>query len=210
MIGKKITYALLTRHGACSEQLAMFKRTIPLDEFPNGVEVTRELCAEHAEKFEWSWAADTLLTEAASAEFDDATRAARKERSRVIRAGNDAYDALVAPIHLAFNALVVPARQAQRAAQEAAYEKRQRGVIDGRDYELVVNEAFATYELVRNAAWKTREAAKAPISAAFNALYDANNTVYSLTQALAFADAWNSEANQPDPSTGDAAEGQES
>jgi hypothetical protein len=210
MTGKKITYALLTRHGACSEQLALFARTFPTTH-PNGVEVTRELCAEHAEKFEWSWAADTLLTEEASAEFDEATLAARKERSRVIRAGNDAYDALVAPIHLAFNALVVPARQAQRAAQEAAYEKRQRGIIDGQDYELAINSAFATYELVRNAAWKTREAAaKAPISAAFNALYDANNAVYSLTQALAFADAWNSEANQPDPSTGDAAEGQES
>lgn len=209
MTGKKITYALLTARGACSEQLALFARTFPITH-PNGVEVTRELCAEHAEKFEWSWAASELLTEAASAEFDDATRAARMERSRVIRAGNDAYDRLVAPIYLAFNALVVPARQAQRAAQETAYEKRQRGVIDGRDYELVVNEAFATYELIRNAARKTRKAAKAPISAAFNALYDANNTVYSLTQALAFADAWNSEANQPDPSTGDAAEGQES
>jgi hypothetical protein len=208
MTGKKITYALLTEHGACSEQLALFARTFPTTH-PNGVEVTRELCAEHAEKFEWDWAAEMLLTDAASEEYDTATAAAREERSHVINAGNDAYNALVAPIHAAFNALVVPARQANRTAQETAYEKRRQGVIDGRDYELMVNEAFATYEIVRNAAWKTREAAKSPISAAFNALYDANNTMYSLTQALAFADAWNSDANQPDPSTGDAAEGQE-
>lgn len=54
----KITYTQLAQLGTCEEQLEVF-----LNLFPTGeVEVTEELCVEHAERFDWQWAARQLLT----------------------------------------------------------------------------------------------------------------------------------------------------
>ena len=53
----KITYELLCAKGACKDQADTFKTL-----FPNGVEVTEELCREHAHTFTWGWAVTNLLT----------------------------------------------------------------------------------------------------------------------------------------------------
>ena len=53
----KITYELLCAKGACKDQADTFKTL-----FPNGVEVTEELCREHAHTFTWAWAVRNLLT----------------------------------------------------------------------------------------------------------------------------------------------------
>ena len=57
----KITYELLCAFGACKSQADTFKTL-----FPNGVEVTEELCREHAHTFNWGWAVRELLTSEAT------------------------------------------------------------------------------------------------------------------------------------------------
>jgi len=53
----KITYEQLQKLRACIGQLKLFQTL-----FGDEVEVTRELIIEHAEKFDWDWAAGHLLS----------------------------------------------------------------------------------------------------------------------------------------------------
>ena len=62
----KITYELLCAFGACKSQADTFKTL-----FPNGVEVTEELCREHAHTFVWRWAVRNLLTREARELFEE-------------------------------------------------------------------------------------------------------------------------------------------
>ena len=49
----KVSVSLLRRKNACSTQVELFRET-----FGDGeVVVTEALCVEHAQKFDWSWAA---------------------------------------------------------------------------------------------------------------------------------------------------------
>ena len=63
----KITKTMLKRKGACPKQLDKF-----IELFPKGTEVTEALCVEHAQTFDWSWAAGHLLSAPAWAEYDKA------------------------------------------------------------------------------------------------------------------------------------------
>lgn len=60
-MASKITLAQLERHGACSEYRGRFEETFGLS-----AKVTLELALKHADRFDWSWAADNLLTSANS------------------------------------------------------------------------------------------------------------------------------------------------
>lgn len=53
----RVTVELLESVGACSEQLTRFA-----DRWPDGVEVTIELCTEQASEWDWEWAIFELLT----------------------------------------------------------------------------------------------------------------------------------------------------
>lgn len=79
----KITSAFLLNRDACEEYLSTFEKL-----FPEGVEVTEELAARHAEDFDWFWAIRVLLTtanwlkakklfDAEDNELDDAIAAAK-------------------------------------------------------------------------------------------------------------------------------------
>ena len=52
----KITAALLRAKYACEIQVRQFEAL-----FPNGVEITSDLCVLHADSFDWGWAAKNLL-----------------------------------------------------------------------------------------------------------------------------------------------------
>lgn len=52
-----ITEEDLKAHQACDEQLALF-----VELFPNGVEVTEEVCLKYAQDFDWDWAACEFLS----------------------------------------------------------------------------------------------------------------------------------------------------
>jgi len=60
----KITINHLEQADACQGQKDLFT-----DLFPDGVEVTEEVCREHSQVFDWEWAVWKLLTEEQQAEY---------------------------------------------------------------------------------------------------------------------------------------------
>ena len=60
-----LTAAILKSKRACVNQLALFSAT-----FPEGVEVTPEVCVSVADKFDWNWAAANLLPPLLIADYD--------------------------------------------------------------------------------------------------------------------------------------------
>ena len=79
MNSRTLTLATLKKKGACSEQVALFRKL-----FGKSVEITEALCAEHAKAFSWEWAAGNLLTAAACVEYRHVTAAAWAEYDRVV------------------------------------------------------------------------------------------------------------------------------
>lgn len=57
----RVTHEKLRQLGACDESIAMFKRLFPVSRYPDGVRVTTELCVQHADEFDWSWAVRHLV-----------------------------------------------------------------------------------------------------------------------------------------------------
>lgn len=55
MSAKKITVALLRKHGACAEQVRLFRK-----HFPKGVIPTQKLARKFAVVFDFGWAANLL------------------------------------------------------------------------------------------------------------------------------------------------------
>ena len=68
----KLTAKELESKGACASQVALFRSL-----FGEEVEITEELCAEHASAFDFDWAARNLLTAAALVEYGKIMAAAR-------------------------------------------------------------------------------------------------------------------------------------
>jgi hypothetical protein len=64
----------LIKARACESRLPLFTSL-----FPDGVDVTEELCVLHYDKFYWDWAADNLLTAPAQAEYQKAKVSAQAE-----------------------------------------------------------------------------------------------------------------------------------
>jgi len=65
---RTLTYQTLSDKRACKDQLDAFRAL-----FNESVDITPELCVTHAATFDWSWAADSLLSPAAWAEYKRAT-----------------------------------------------------------------------------------------------------------------------------------------
>ena len=74
----KVTPTRLRLLGACVAERRKFTEV-----FPRGVVVTEALCAEHAATFDWNWAAASLLSSGARAEYDRVRDLARVEYDRV-------------------------------------------------------------------------------------------------------------------------------
>ena len=74
----KITSSLLRAKGACSEQVELFKS---LD--GDSLELTEALCLEHAEKFNWGWAAHNLLSRKALDKYNHAMDVAWTEYENI-------------------------------------------------------------------------------------------------------------------------------
>ena len=81
----KITLSMLEK--ACEPQRALFAEL-----FGQEVELTLELCIEHADQFNWYWAAGNLLPQKACAAFEKAYYSARA-----------AFDKAIAPAQAAYN-----------------------------------------------------------------------------------------------------------
>ena len=71
----KITANELRKAKACAKQVEKFEHL-----FPDGVVPTVELCKEHADSFDWDWAAQNLLSPKGLAQYDAARAQAWAEQ----------------------------------------------------------------------------------------------------------------------------------
>jgi hypothetical protein len=62
---RELTLAALKARGACADQRVLFRKL-----FGRSVLVTPELCAKHAQVFNFHWAARHLLSAPAQAEYE--------------------------------------------------------------------------------------------------------------------------------------------
>ena len=74
----KITKRMLQSKGACASQVALFAET-----FPHGTEITEAVCLAVADKFDWDWAAQNLLSPESYAEYERVRAQAYAEYQRV-------------------------------------------------------------------------------------------------------------------------------
>jgi len=88
----KVTSALLRRKGACRDQTDKFVAL-----FPKGIEITEALCVQHAQVFNWDWAAENLLPKAARVEYERVKASAWAEYDRVMASAWAEYDRVTAP-----------------------------------------------------------------------------------------------------------------
>ena len=77
----KITKRLLQIKGACASQVALFAET-----FPHETEITETVCLAVADKFDWGWAAQNLLSPESYAECQRVCAPAYAEYQRVCAA----------------------------------------------------------------------------------------------------------------------------
>jgi hypothetical protein len=131
----KITKRLLQSKGACASQVALFAET-----FPHGAEITEAVCLSVADKFDWDWAAQNLL----SPEFD-------AEYARVRAQADAEYARVRAPAYAEY--------QRVRAPAYAEY-KRVRAQADA-EYQRVCAQADAEYARVRAPAYAEHQRVRA-------------------------------------------------
>jgi hypothetical protein len=108
---------------ACKEQRDLFR-----DLFGESVEVTEDLCGEHADKFDWDWAASRLLLEDGRARYK---RARALIRDQYLNATGPAFKAYMVAHAIAWQAFVeAPDKDcgAYRSAIAEAHDVRARGV----------------------------------------------------------------------------------
>jgi hypothetical protein len=117
----KITAALLKRKQACSSQVALFKEL-----FPNGAEVTEAICAGVADKFDWKWAAQNLLSASASAEYERVCASASAEYERVCASAYAEYKRVCAPAYAEYKRVCASASAEYKRVCAPAYAEYKR------------------------------------------------------------------------------------
>ena len=73
-MGKTLTASTLEQKHACVAAIGLFRKS-----FGEAIEITPELCAEHAQDFDFDWAARHLLSAPALAEYEKARAPALAE-----------------------------------------------------------------------------------------------------------------------------------
>lgn len=112
-----ITYKDLLDRRACIVQREKFREL-----FPNGVEITPELCRAHAQDFDWCWAAMRLLSPRAEQFFHREEAAIWGffiNKIRAARAGSDTE----------FEEIRADARRVRNEAQAVLFAKCAEGVV---------------------------------------------------------------------------------
>jgi hypothetical protein len=69
----RFTHELMRDLNTCGSYYRAFCERFPTSEYPDGVEVTAEVCAANADAFDWQWAASTLLNDAGEREWNQLT-----------------------------------------------------------------------------------------------------------------------------------------
>ena len=116
----KITKRLLQSKGACASQVALFAEI-----FPHGAEITEATCLSVAHKFDWTWAAQNLLSPESYAEYERVCAPANAEYERARAQAYAEYERVRAPAYAEYERIHAPAyAEYERAAQAyAEYER---------------------------------------------------------------------------------------
>ena len=126
-MSKKITTKMLTDLGACHGQIVKFNEL-----FPEGANVTIELCVKHAADFDWDWAVGAFLSRPALADY----RAA-------VAPYLEAYKVASASALATYGATISPVRYVSDADMVHAWDK----------YRADVSPSSDAYESAKASAW---------------------------------------------------------
>ena len=113
----KITLAQLKKLGACEDQVALFRNN-----FGEEVEATEALCVKHAQKFNWNWAANNLLSAPARRAYDEAMASAQQAYEEATAPAQRAYEEATAPARRAYDEATASAQQAYEEAMASAQQ----------------------------------------------------------------------------------------
>ena len=126
-MSRTLLLSTLLEKDACEQQVMLFRK-----KFGESVEVTPELCAAVATEFDFSWAADNLLSQSARADYKSFITAAWADYKRFIAPALDDFERVKTAAWADYKSFITPAWA---------------------DYERVMASAWADYERVKAAAW---------------------------------------------------------
>jgi hypothetical protein len=111
----------LVNNGACAEQVELFKQV-----FGDSVAITPELCVSVADKFDFAWAAQHLLSPEARADYWRVTEAVWAEYERARESAWAEYERVTAPAWAEYRRVTASALteyERVRASALAEYER---------------------------------------------------------------------------------------
>ena len=114
----RITVERLKRLRACKAQVARFAEL-----FPDGVEVTEELCIQHAQDFDWRWGSRNLLSPLALAAYDNAVAPAWVDYKKAVAPARADYKKAIAQARADYDNAVARAWAAYEKAGAVAFAK---------------------------------------------------------------------------------------
>ena len=97
----KITPEMLRDLKACESQYRLF-----VELFPDGVEITEELCVKHAHDFDFEWASQNLLNSSRLGAYEEAIAPHRRAYSEAVALHWKAYEEAIAPHRRAYSEAV--------------------------------------------------------------------------------------------------------
>lgn len=115
-MSKIITYAQLKKLGACQDQLEIFK-----SKFGDSVKLTLKLVKANSSTFDFEWAAKSLLTSSAYAEYERTIAPAYAEYGRIRVSAYAEYGRTIAPALAEYGRTITPAYTEYERTRELAY-----------------------------------------------------------------------------------------
>lgn len=78
----RLTRATLQELGSCGPYVRTFSSAFPQETYPDGIEITQEVCAQHYRDFDWSWAESRLLNDSGRQVYTTLLRSRSEENRR--------------------------------------------------------------------------------------------------------------------------------
>ena len=114
---KTVSIRKLKLLGACTQQVELFHQL-----FGDRCTVSVDLCVAHAAQFDWSWAAQKLLSATACRAYPEAYATACRVCDEALATAGKAYGEAIALARKARDEAIAPARKAYDEAIATAYK----------------------------------------------------------------------------------------
>jgi hypothetical protein len=180
---KRITSELLRRRGACRSQVALF---VALG--GDSLELTEALCLKHADKFDFNWAANHLLTPAADRVFERIERTALAEYERIRRPALAEYERIERAAWTEYERIWQPAWSKYESIRQLARA----------EYARIQHQAWADYLRIRQSALAEYERIERAAQAEYERIEQPALAKYKRVLACNFFSAWMSPENHDD------------